>query len=76
MPYISYCNKCQNNKCMLCEQEHDDSHEIIYFGKKLPKINDVLIYNGDDVKIGKLVEGLKNGNHRKVVKDIERLFNN
>ena len=22
MPYISYCKECQNNKCMICEQDH------------------------------------------------------
>ena len=30
--YNSYCNKCNKNICMSCENEHNE-HLIIYYGK-------------------------------------------
>jgi len=38
--YISYCKTCKINICMLCESLHNN-HQILYFGKILPNINDL-----------------------------------
>ena len=72
MPYISYCNKCENNKCMLCEQDHDDTHEIIYFGKKLPKINELKLKLNE---LKKHIDKFKD-NINEIINKINNVVNN
>ena len=39
--YISYCCNCEKNMCMMCEDRHN-GHNIIYFGKIMPKKENIL----------------------------------
>ena len=54
--YNSYCKSCKKNICVECEQIHQN-HNIIYYGKLLPKIDslklklDELRKNIDEFKI-------------------------
>ena len=48
--YISYCKTCKINICMLCESLHKD-HQILYFGKILPNIDDLKNKNNEFRKI-------------------------
>ena len=36
--YISYCNKCNKNLCLKCENEHKNENSLIYLKLKF-KIN-------------------------------------
>ena len=44
--YNSYCKICKLNVCMYCEKEHNN-HELIYFGKMIPNIEDYKIKMGE-----------------------------
>ena len=41
--YFAYCKQCKSNICLTCQSEHDD-HDIISFGKILPKIDNLKKY--------------------------------
>ena len=39
-PFISYCENCLRNTCIVCEAEHN-SHKITHFSKILPNIDEI-----------------------------------
>jgi hypothetical protein len=41
--FLKYCNKCNLNICMSCEEEHED-HDTLYFGSIIPKEKDLKNY--------------------------------
>ena len=53
--YISYCEKCNQDLCMSCEINHNN-HNIIYFGKIMPDLNEV---NKSIKKFEEYIEKLK-----------------
>ena len=40
--FISYCKKCKNNLCMICEIE-ENNHEIISYKGIIPKKENIKI---------------------------------
>ena len=67
--YVSYCNKCEQNLCSKCENEHKNENDLIDFNKMAPKINDtedeifqikIIQFNRDIDKIIEILKKIKN----------------
>jgi surface protein len=40
LKYNSYCNKCNQNLCQICEKEHQKEKDLVFFREIMPHIND------------------------------------
>ena len=63
--YISYCKKCHENMCMLCQTEKHKEHDNIILSAIMPKEDDTIKEISD---IKKKVDKVKN--------DIQKIINN
>ena len=41
--YISYCNKCNKNLCLKCENDHINENSLIYYKDIIPDLNETII---------------------------------
>jgi len=65
--YFAYCKQCKSNICLTCQSEHDD-HDIISFGKILPKIDNLKKYR-EELKT-------KVNNFKNKIEEIIKMLNN
>jgi hypothetical protein len=63
--YISFCKKCKENMCMLCQTEKHKEHDNIFLSAIMPKEDDTL----------KEISDIKN-KVDKVKNDIQKIINN